>query len=248
MLNRKDFISQILLSAGVGLTWSGLNRSYESTKFSEWIKPNQVILFQGDSITDAGRNKDQQTPNIGSALGQGYASLVTSQLLFDHPTFNLKCYNKGISGHKVPQLQARWKEDCLDLEPQILSILIGVNDYWHKLNHGYEGNASTYFGQYKKLIDTTLQSLPTIQLIIGEPFAIPGIQAVNQEWFPEFNEYREAAKTIAQTYKAKWIPYQSIFEEASKVVAPSYWTYDGVHTTLAGAQLMAEAWLETARS
>ena len=248
MLQRKQFIRQILLASGVGMTVPYLSKATTARTSSTWIQPNDTLLFQGDSITDAGRNRDQKAPNSPNGLGQGYASLAAAQLLFDYPTFQLKCYNKGISGHKVPQLHDRWKEDCLDLQPQVLSILIGVNDYWHRLHHGYEGSAQSYLDQYKKLIESTLKTLPNVKLIIGEPFALPGIQAVTDEWFPEFDGYREAAKQIAKTYQAKWVPYQQIFEQASKQVPASYWTYDGVHTTLAGAQLMAEAWLAVARN
>lgn len=88
-----------------------------------------------------------------------------------------------------------------------------------------------------------MEALPDVKLIIGEPFAVNHVKAVTDDWFPAFDEYRAAAREIADAYGAVFIPYQQVFDEAAKRAAPSYWTGDGVHTTLAGAQLMAEAWL-----
>ena len=207
------------------------------------INPNDTILFQGDSITDAGRDKDNNDPNNSRALGNGYAFLATARLLHSHASHQLNIHNKGISGNKVHQLDARWDEDCLNIKPNILSVLIGVNDYWHTLSGGYDGTIQVYRDDYRKLLDRTLTALPNVQLIIGEPFAVNKVKAVTDAWFPAFDAYRQTAQEIANEYKAAFIPYQTVFDEASKKVSPEYWTYDGVHTSLAGAQLMAEAWL-----
>lgn len=211
------------------------------------IKKNDVILFQGDSITDAGRDKENTAPNNSRALGSGYALLAGANLLHAHAANMPVIYNKGISGNKVHQLDARWEEDCIALNPNVLSILIGVNDYWHTLSGKYDGTVQVYRDDYRKLLDRTLKALPEVKLIIGEPFAVNNVKAVTDAWFPAFDAYRTAAREIANEYGAAFIPYQRIFNEASKKAAPSYWTGDGVHTTLAGAQLMAEAWLQTVR-
>ncbi|MFC3197007.1 SGNH/GDSL hydrolase family protein [Parapedobacter deserti] len=207
------------------------------------LEQGDVILFQGDSITDAGRNKEDATPNNAHSLGSGYAFLATASLLLTHPQKQLKIYNKGISGNKVHQLDERWQADCIALKPNVLSILIGVNDYWHTRTGGYKGTPLVYRDDYRKLLDRTMASLPNVKLIIGEPFAVNNVKAVTEAWFPAFDQYRHAAHEIAKEYKAVFIPYQRLFDEAGKRIEPAYWTYDGVHTTLAGAQLMAEAWL-----
>lgn len=211
------------------------------------ITENDVILFQGDSITDAGRDKGNKAPNNNGALGNGYALLAAASLLQKHAAAQPSIYNKGISGNKVHQLDARWDEDCIAIKPDILSILIGVNDYWHTLSGNYDGTVQVYRDDYRKLLDRTMRALPNVKLIIGEPFAVNKVKAVTDDWFPAFDEYRTAARELADEYGAVFIPYQRVFDEASKNVAPSYWTGDGVHTTLAGAQLMAEAWLQTVR-
>ncbi len=206
------------------------------------INKDDVILFQGDSITDAGRKKDDTAYNTASALGSGYAMITASDLLFKYGDKNLKIYNRGISGNKVYSLAERWGKDCLDIKPNILSILIGVNDYAYerKDNRTFK----TYSDDYKVLLDRTKQNLPDVKLIIGEPFAIPGVKAVDETWFPAFDEYRYAAKEIAKSFDAVFVPYQRVFDKAQKETPGTYWTYDGIHASLAGAQLMAHAWLE----
>ncbi|WPV64919.1 SGNH/GDSL hydrolase family protein [Chitinophaga sp. LS1] len=211
------------------------------------LKKDAVILFQGDSITDAGRKRDHDEANNGGALGTGYAFLAAAALLKQFPDRNLKIYNRGISGNKVYQLAERWDADCLNLQPDVLSILIGVNDYWHTLTNNYTGTVKTYQDDLTALLDRTKQKLPNVQLIIGEPFAVNHVKAVDDKWFPAFNDYRTAAKEIAGKYNAIFIPYQDIFDKAQKSAPGSYWTGDGVHPSLAGAELMASSWLDTVK-
>lgn len=207
----------------------------------------QTILFQGDSITDSGRNKEDNGYNTSRILGTGYPMLAGAAMLNDHASLALKVYNRGISGNKVFQLAERWDKDCLDLKPDILSILIGVNDIWHKLNGNYNGTVDIYRKDYIDLLDRTKKALPKVQLIICEPFAVKGVKAVDEKWYPEFYTYQAAAKEIAAMFGAIFIPYQSIYDEAQKYAPGSYWTGDGVHPSLAGAQLMAAAWLKAVK-
>ena len=209
------------------------------------LSDNDVILFQGDSITDSGRKKDVADANHTGAMGSGYAMIASSHLLKEHPGKNLKIFNRGISGNKVYQLAERWNEDCILLAPKVLSILIGVNDFWHMINGKYNGNVTTYTNDYTSLLESTIQKLPGVKLIIGEPFAVSGIKAVDEKWYPAFNDYRAAARDIANKFDAIFIPYQNIFDKAQKLAPGVYWTADGVHPSLAGVQLMAEAWLQT---
>jgi lysophospholipase L1-like esterase len=208
------------------------------------LKKDQVILFQGDSITDAGRKREDTGFNSAPALGNGYALLTAATLLRKYASLNLKIFNKVISGNKVYQLAERWDSDCLEIKPDVLSILIGVNDIWHKLNGNYNGTIDIYRNDYTALLERTVKALPDIKLIICEPFAVQGVKAVDEKWYPEFYEYQKAAKEIALKFGAVFIPFQSVFDEAQKNAPGSYWTGDGVHPSLAGAQLMAKAWLK----
>ena len=243
MKDRRNFIKQSLATIGTTLLGGQLLQAetFGTKEQKIVLHKDDIILFQGDSITDHGRKRENLGANDLDALGKGYAAHAARSLLHHHAAKNLQIYNRGISGNKVPQLQERWKTDCLDLKPNVLSILIGVNDYWHKRDGNYSGSAVTYKSQYQKLLDSTLQELPQVKLIIGEPFGVKGVQHVNESWFPEFAEYQRVSNEIAKEYKAIFIPYQSIFDNAQKEAEGKYWAYDGVHTSLAGISLMAES-------
>lgn len=244
---RRNFLGSItaatIASIGAGLLpATAFAESNQSRNIIDLPK-GATVLFQGDSITDAGRNRNESEPNTG--LGTGYTFLAAADLRHSFAREDLQCYNRGISGNKVFQLAERWQEDCLDLKPDVLSILIGVNDFWHTLGNNYEGTPEIYENDFAGLLERTRKALPDVKLIIGEPFVVKEGSAVTDEWFPEFSEYREAARRIASDFDAAFVPYQSVFDEAGQKVSPVYWAADGVHPTLAGAQLMARAWLET---
>jgi lysophospholipase L1-like esterase len=207
------------------------------------LAKGQTILFQGDSITDSGRNKEDSGFNTARCLGSGYPMLTAAALLEKHADLQLKIFNKGVSGNKVYQLVDRWDNDCIAIKPDVLSILIGVNDLWHKLNGQYNGTVEVYRKDYIALIEMTKRLLPDVRLIIGEPFGVKGIKAVNDTWYPEFLEYQKAAREVADQFGAAFIPYQAIYDEAQKQAPGVFWTADGVHPTLAGAQLMSQALL-----
>ena len=248
--SRRNFLKGTSLASVAALTIPQIVSTAfaaERSRKKVSISKDDVILFQGDSITDAGRKKDSPTPNNAGALGSGYAMIAGSGLLYEYADKNLKVYNKGISGNKVYQLAERWDKDALDLQPNVLSILVGVNDFWHTLTNNYKGTIKTYTDDFKALLDRTKQKLPNVKLIIGEPYAVTGIKSVDEKWYPAFDEYRKAAREIADSYDAVFIPYQSIYDKAQKLAPGVYWTADGVHPTLAGAHLMAHAWLEAVK-
>ena len=247
--NRRNFLRTAalgsLMAVNIPEIVSAAYKPESSKKIA--LGADDLILFQGDSITDARRKKDDTNANSPAALGTSYPFLATAELLYRYPGKTLKCYNKGVSGNKVYQLADRWQTDCLDLKPTVLSILVGVNDFWHTLVNGYTGTIKTYRDDYKALLNRTKQALPDVKLIIGEPYAVIGVKAVDDRWYPAFNDYRAAAREIADSFGAEFIPYQEIYDKAQKSAPGSYWTVDGVHPTLAGARLMAEAWLQTVK-
>jgi len=208
------------------------------------LKQGATVLIQGDSITDAGRSRDtQDTANDFAQLGNGYAKLIGYHLLSKYADKELKVYNRGISGHKVPDLDARWDKDCIDLKPDVLSILIGVNDIWHKMNGKYEGTPETYESGYKALLKRTKDALPDVQIIVCEPFALR-CGAVKDTWFPEFDARLAGAKAAAESAGAVFVPFQAMFDAAIAAgSAPEFWAKDGVHPSAQGASLMAMRWL-----
>jgi lysophospholipase L1-like esterase len=210
------------------------------------IQKESIILFQGDSITDAGRDRRREAnANDRNALGKGYVYSIATQLLADRAADGLKIYNRGISGNKVFQLADRWAKDCLDLKPDIVSILIGVNDIWHTLNGNYAGTVEKYEKDYRALLNRTRKALPNVQLVICEPFVLR-CGAVNDKWFPEFDKYRAVSKKMSKEFNALFVPFQSMFDNAVKHVPPAHWAGDGVHPSMAGAYLMGQEWLKVA--
>ncbi len=204
-----------------------------------------VVLFQGDSITDAGRNRASADANSAGALGSGYPLLVASAVLAARPGGALRFYNRGISGNKVPDLQQRWTTDTIDLKPDVLSILIGVNDFWHKLDHGYNGTVQDYEQQYNALLDATREALPHVHVIVLEPFVLR-TGAVDARWFPEFDQRRAAAARVAARARATFVPLQTVFNQQARAAPPEYWASDGVHPTPAGHAVIAEQWRRAA--
>ena len=202
-----------------------------------------TVLFQGDSITDAGRDRGGRQPNDAPAMGRGYAYLAMCRLLADRPEDELAVHNRGISGNRVPDLRARWDADCVALQPDVLSILIGVNDIWHKMEGRSSGTVAEYESGYAELLEYTRRALPRTALLLCEPFALR-CGAVTERWFPEFDERRAVAARLAQRSGAVFVPFQSVFDRAIQAgSAPQYWAADGVHPTPQGHQLMADAWL-----
>lgn len=211
---------------------------------TRYFSQGDVVLFQGDSITDAGRDRNRQLPNDASSMGAGYVYLIAAEILEELAGMELTIYNRGISGNKVYQLAERWQEDCLDLKPDVLSMLIGVNDYWHMRQGRYDGTPEIYERDYRDLLDRTKTVMPGLKLVICEPFLLPDTSAVDDSWLEPFRAYQEIASKLAVEFDAAWVPFQEAYNNALAAAPATYWTGDGVHPSLAGSQLMAETWLK----
>lgn len=199
------------------------------------------ILFQGDSITDCGRDW-----NNDNNLGRGYAHLVSSYLGFKEPgehTF----INKGISGNRVVDLYARIKRDIINYSPDVMSILIGVNDVWHEIGDSPNGvDADKFFKIYSMLIEEVKEALPNIKIMILEPFVLEACSTTeNWEFFKtETKKRAEMARKIAEKYNLPFVELQNGFDELSGKAENSYWLADGVHPTPAGHEFIKTQWLK----
>lgn len=243
-IDRRSFIGSGLAAGGALVAgFGGLVPQNARAAQCGKLKSKSVVLFQGDSITDAGRSRKSTGPNRQDALGRGYPLFAAAGLRADHPALDLQIFNRGISGNKVPDLDARWDDDCLKLKPDVLSILIGVNDIWHKLAGRYDGTVEDYRTGYEALLERTLKTLPNVRIVICEPFVLR-CGAVDDKWFPEFDQRREVARNLAQEMNLTLVPFQAMFDKAVEDAPPAYWAGDGVHPSLAGHMLMAKTWRE----
>ena len=210
----------------------------------------QTILFQGDSITDAGRSREDDMN-----AGLGYPTLIKGELGYEYPNQYIM-YNRGISGNRVVDVYARIKADIINLKPDVMSILIGVNDVWHEFGHHNGVDAEKYFKIYSMLIEEIKAALPDVKIMILEPFVLRGDGTDNTQDEPdkwnifhtEVLKRAEKARKIAETYNLPFIPLQDKFEEAAKLAPNDYWLRDGVHPTTAGHELIKREWIKTFKS
>jgi len=201
----------------------------------------KTILFQGDSITDARRSREQDNFTMGS----GYALLVKGELGYDN-IGEYEFINRGISGNRVVDLYARIKSDILNLSPDVMSILIGVNDVWHEIQQQNGVDAEKFFKIYSMLIDEVLEELPDLKIIIMEPFVLKG-SATEENWETfrkEVEKRAEKAKAISEKYNFAFVPLQKQFDELSKNTTTDYWLFDGVHPTAIGHELIKREWIK----
>ena len=199
----------------------------------------KTILFQGDSITDVGRVREDE-----SSLGQGYPRMLAERLGYEYPG-QFRYLNRGISGTRVVDLYARWKVDALNLKPDYLSILIGVNDVWHEIEAQNGVEAKKYEKIYTMLLEETLEALPDIKIILMEPFVLHGT-GTDKAWdvfSQEVAKRQEAVHRIADTFKLPLVRLQDKLNEAERIAPASYWLGDGVHPTPAGHALLTDQWI-----
>ncbi|MBQ8323500.1 MAG: SGNH/GDSL hydrolase family protein [Clostridia bacterium] len=200
----------------------------------------KIVLF-GDSITDAGRNRSVDYDK--SSYGFGYPSFIAGELLAKDPN-GYDIINRGISGNRVVDLYARIKADVWNLQPDVLSILIGINDIWHELGHGNGVDLVRYEKIYRMLIEDTKERLPKLKIVICEPFVLEG--AATKEKYAEFLEvkkYAKVAKRLAEEYGLYYLPLQETLDKAAEKYGAEKYLSDGVHPTVAGAKLIADEWL-----
>ncbi len=204
------------------------------------------ILFQGDSITDADRTRVRRDEYVGN----GYPLLVKSALGLEFPDRD-SFYNRGESGNRIVNLYSRIKRDIINLKPDVMSILIGVNDVWHEFEESPNGvDADKFYKIYDMLIEEVLEALPDIKIMIMEPFVLRGLgtEAHWDEFDREVKKRAAMSRKIAEKYNLTFIPLQAGFDELSKKAPNGFWLMDGVHPNPAGHEFIKEQWLKAFRT
>lgn len=206
----------------------------------------KTILFQGDSITDCGRHRERF-----EFVGDGYVQLVKAQLGFECPE-QYEFQNRGISGNRIVDVYARIKEDIINLKPDVMSILVGVNDVWHEFGHHNGVDADKYEKIYCMMLDEIIEALPDVKIMIMEPFCLEASATENREEEPdrweifnsEVRKRAEKARKVAAKYQLPFITLQDKFDALAKITENTYWLRDGVHPTQMGHELIKREWLK----
>ena len=197
------------------------------------------IVFFGDSITDACKIVEFKDYSYGN----GFLGFVAGNLLSENP-LKYEILNKGISGNRTVDLYARIQKDVWEEKPDVLNILVGVNDLWHQIE-SQNGVKIARFGKvYRSMIEETLDILPNVKIILCEPFVLRG-EATESEFekFQEVREYAKIVKKLAKEFQLFYLPLQKLLDKKSEEFPPECWLWDGVHPTRAGAKIIADEWL-----
>lgn len=188
-----------------------------------------VILFQGDSITDCNRDRLRS-----DGLGTGYVANVAKAL----PNFTV--INRGISGNRVIDLKARWNEDALALHPDIMVVLIGVNEVWHQLKFGSPYTEAQYEADYRRILTLSRQANPNLKIVLLQPF-IFNVGEVESDWFLPLNRLKHIVERIAHDFADAYVPLQVVLDNAAKTHGEAALLPDGVHPSDLGHRFIADA-------
>lgn len=208
-----------------------------------------IILFTGDSITDGGRyKKKSQEWDLNHQMGHSYAYIVNGLLgcLYPEKLFHFK--NKGVSGNRIIDLYARIETDLLPLKPDILSILVGVNDGPIDRNDYSPTPVEKYERLYRQMLEEVCRALPECRLILMEPFVCRAgkLKAEFEPWHKCVTGYAGVVRKLAEEFHAVFVPLQEEFDRRCQETEPEYWSWDGVHPTENGHGLIAMQWMKAA--
>lgn len=206
------------------------------------VKNGDIILFQGDSITDGNRGRSEDLNHIH---GHGYQYILASEMYADNFDKDFTVINRGITGNKISDLYGRWEEDCTSLKPTVLSVLVGVNDMYAAYNGANHSDPEDYKKVFRCMLNEALEKNPDMMIVIMEPFfGVAKDEDYSIFMSSRIGEYRAAAKEIAEEYNAVFVPLQDIFDEYAKHTDIYKLLWDGVHPTTGSHQLIARRWKE----
>ena len=195
------------------------------------------VLFQGDSITDWGR--DRQDP---LSLGHGWVAIAAALAGARRPDLGLTFLNRGVGGDTAAMVRDRWERDTLALEPTVISLLVGVNDTWRRYDSGQPTSTREFEEHYRAMLDSARERLD-VRFVLVEPFLLP-LTPEQEAWREDLDPRIAVVRSLAQEYGTRLLAADLLFAEAIEAAGAAHWTTDGVHLTAAGNGLLAEAWLD----
>jgi len=205
------------------------------------FKKDDLILFTGDSITDGTRNRECRFEDP-AALGAGYVSILAGKLGFEQAGLNLRFRNTGISGDRSCDMLARWDADCIEIQPDWVSILVGVNNTWRRYDANDPTSDELFEAECRELLER-VKSETSARMVLCSPFLLhteESIVRMREDLDPKIG----ILEKLAGEYGAVWVDFDAAFVAATEQKPPAYWAFDGVHPTIAGHALMAGIWLE----
>ncbi|HET6295876.1 MAG TPA: SGNH/GDSL hydrolase family protein [Kribbella sp.] len=206
------------------------------------IRSGSTVLFIGDSITDVGRDRSN-----GDDLGGGYPSLVAEQFALSQNLRDVHVLNRGIGGNRICDLRERWDADCLKLKPDLISVLVGINDAIHADKGDGTPTVDDYQADYQTMLQSARRVNPAVQLVLIEPFLLP-VRDEQRETRTEVDQRIAVVQRMAADFGATLLAADPLFTQAAAASSTQEWCPDGVHPTPAGHSLLADAWLEVTHS
>jgi lysophospholipase L1-like esterase len=255
MLHRRTFLKTAAVTVAAAATGCASTQVRESrAKASDvsgytyrlpGFEKGSRLLFQGDSITDMNWGRNQADRN--HYLGHSYVYLIAARLGIDMPAAKLEFFNRGISGHTVGDLKNRWQADAIDMKPDLLSLLIGVNDVGRAGKAGVPLEA--WEANYRSLLEASRNANPKLRIVLLDPFVLRSGKLANNP--DEWQWYRGGVEKLgivveqlAKDYQAVHIKTQQVFDAAAAATEPAQWIWDGVHPLPQGHELIARQWLQ----
>ncbi len=205
------------------------------------LNSGDLVLFQGDSVTDTGRDRAND-----KSLGSGYAMMAAAWFAALHPERKAVFINKGISGDRTKDLRARWEEDCVKLQPTVVSILVGINDCWRRYDRNDPTTVAEFEENYRFLLMRLRETAVSI-IILSEPFVLP-VTEDQRQWREDLDPKIAVVRDLAREFQTLLLPLDGIFNSVATRRPPEFWAPDGVHPSPAGHALIAKEWLRTMKS
>jgi len=202
------------------------------------FKKDDIVLFQGDSITDGGRDRESE-----DCLGRGYPLMIGAWYSCNFPEENIRFLNRGMSGNRVIDLLNRIDINFIEIKPSWISILIGVNDCWRRYDRNDPTSAEVFEERYRILL-TKLRQNTTAKIILCEPFLLP-VKPEQEKWREDLEPKISVVRKMAHEFDTFLVPLDNVFQNAARRKSMEYWSWDGVHPTHAGQMLIAQTWLKT---
>ena len=254
MIHRRDFLKRGAICTGSAALSSRVAAAPphdEDARASSYnyrrpsFKKGSRLLFIGDSITDMKWGRNEKDRN--HYLGHSYVYLIASRLGVDMPEVQLEFFNRGHSGNRITDLRSRWQKDAIDMKPDLLSVLIGVND--RKVKKGARFDAEKWGADYRHILTRSREANPDLRIVLLDPFVLKTGWWMNKggEWDAsrtQIDQMRAVIAKLAKDFDAAQVPTQDVFDTAAKAVTPEHWIWDGVHPLPQGHELIARRWLD----